>query len=209
MSLDLATLPTFDPRPATLTGQRVLLRPASLEDAPALAAACPPGTTQWFPVPVDDEAAWRRVLPLALSQQDQGNEVVFTMVDTTTGQVCGSSRYIAIERVHRRLEIGWTVIGPAWHGTGINTEAKLLMLGHAFDTLGATRVEFKTDSLNTRSRAALRAIGAVEEGTFRNHMVVPGPRLRHSVYFSVIREEWSEVRAGLRNRFQRQHPAFA
>ena len=111
----------------------------------------------------------------------------------------GSTRFANIDRANRRLEIGWTWIAPEWQRSAINTEAKLLMMRQAFEGWGANRVEFKTDSLNTQSRAALRRIGATEEGTLRNHMVTASGRLRHSVMFSVIREEWPSVnrRAGL------------
>jgi RimJ/RimL family protein N-acetyltransferase len=98
---------------------------------------------------------------------------------------------------HLRLEIGWTWVGAALQRTGANREAKLLMLSHAFDTLGCRRVEFKTDALNEKSRTALLGIGARFEGIFRNHMVMPGGRMRHSAYYSVIDEEWPAVRAGL------------
>ena len=97
---------------------------------------------------------------------------------------------------HRRLEIGWTWVARDWQRTGANREAKLLMLGHAFDDLGCRRVEFKTDSLNEPSRTALLGIGAQFEGIFRNHMVMPGGRMRHSAYYSVIDEEWPAVRGG-------------
>ncbi|MEA2548123.1 MAG: N-acetyltransferase, partial [Chloroflexota bacterium] len=109
----------------------------------------------------------------------------------------GSSRFMNIVLEHRRLEIGWTWVAPAWQRTGANREAKLLMLGHAFDVLGCRRVEFKTDSLNEPSRTALLGIGAQFEGIFRNHMVMPGGRMRHSAWYSVIDEEWPAVRSGL------------
>src|SRR6476660_5826760 len=98
---------------------------------------------------------------------------------------------------HRRLEIGWTWVAPARQRTGANREAKLLMLGHDFDDLGCRRVEFKTDSLNEPSRTALLGISATFEGLFRNHMVMPGGRMRRSAYDSVIDDEWPAVRAGL------------
>jgi RimJ/RimL family protein N-acetyltransferase len=116
----------------------------------------------------------------------------------------GSTGYLNIDRQHRRLEIGGTWIAPEWQRTACNTEAKLLQLTHAFETLGCNRVEFKTDSLNERSRAALLRIGATEEGTFRNHMVMPDGRLRHSVYFSVIESEWPRVRVRLEALLERK-----
>ena len=111
--------------------------------------------------------------------------------------VINAAMLLLVALEHRRVEIGWTWVAPAWQRTGANREAKLLMLGHAFDTLGCRRVEFKTDSLNEPSRTALLGIGAQFEGIFRNHMVMPGGRMRHSAYYSVIDEEWPVVRAGL------------
>ena len=127
----------------------------------------------------------------------------FATVERESDRVVGSTRYLSIDAHHRRLEIGYTWIAPAWQRTAVNTEAKLLQLRHAFDSLAALRVEFKTDSLNDKSRAALRGIGAVEEGTMRNHMVTDSGRRRHSVYFSVIEEEWPRVRQHLEARLAR------
>ena len=107
----------------------------------------------------------------------------------------GSSRYLSIVPEHRRLEIGWTWVGTAFQRTGANREAKLLQLTHAFETLGANRVEFKTHSRNERSRTALAGIGATFEGVFRNHMIMPDGSIRHSAYFSVTAEEWPAVKA--------------
>ena len=121
----------------------------------------------------------------------------FATIDQATGRPIGSTRFLSIVPEHRRLEIGWTWLGRAWQRTGANREAKLLLLGHAFDQLGANRVEFKTDSRNEPSRTALLGIGATFEGIFRNHMVMPDGPLRHSAYYSVISDEWPAVRARL------------
>ncbi len=112
----------------------------------------------------------------------------------------GSSRFLSIVPEHRRLEIGWTWVATAFQRTGTNREAKLLQLTHAFETLGANRVEFKTHSQNERSRKALAGIGATFEGVFRNHMIMPGGRIRDSVYYSIIGAEWPEVKTGLENK---------
>jgi RimJ/RimL family protein N-acetyltransferase len=133
----------------------------------------------------------------AIAAADAGTEVPFVTVERATGRPIGSSRYMNIVADHRRLEIGWTWVGTAWQRRGANREAKLLMLEHAFEVLGCHRVEFKTDSLNERSRAALLGIGATFEGIFRNHMVMPEGRLRHSAYYSVIDDEWPRVKAAL------------
>ncbi len=101
------------------------------------------------------------------------------------------------------MEIGWTWVAPAWQRSAVNTEAKLLMLEHAFERLGCHRVEFKTDSRNERSRRALLRIGARQEGIFRNHVVMPDGQLRHSVYFSIVDEEWPAVKAALQAKLLR------
>jgi RimJ/RimL family protein N-acetyltransferase len=142
---------------------------------------------------VDDLRAW---LETALRTATTGSEVPFATLDRRTGRVIGSTRYLAIVPEHRRLEIGWTWLGVEHQRTGANREAKRLLLAHAFETLGANRVEFKTDSGNDASRTALLGIGATFEGIFRNHMIVPG-RLRHSAWYSVTAEDWPAVRTRL------------
>lgn len=119
----------------------------------------------------------------------------------------GSTRFANADPGNRRVEIGWTWLGRAFQRTALNTEAKLLMLGHAFDQLGCLRVELKTDALNARSRAAIRRLGAVEEGTLRRHMITSTGRVRDTVYYSVLREEWPAVRAGLAARLERGRQA--
>ena len=145
----------------------------------------------------------RAYVEAALAAAAEGREVPFATIERASGKVVGSTRYLSLDAHHRRLEIGYTWISPAWQRSAVNTEAKLLMLVHAFNVLGALRVEFKTDLLNERSRAALLAIGATEEGTLRNHMVTDSGRRRHSVYYSVIEEEWPRVRQHLESRLAR------
>jgi len=118
-------------------------------------------------------------------------------------RVVGSTRYLNIEPAHRRLEIGYTWLAPAWQKTAINSDAKLLMLDHAFAELGANRVEFKTDARNEPSRNALLGIGATFEGIFRRHMIVQQGQLRDSAYFSIIVDEWPSVRQHLAQRVER------
>jgi len=122
------------------------------------------------------------------------------MIDRTSGRAIGSTRFANIDAGNRRAEIGWTWIGRVWQRTAINTEAKLLMLEHAFERCAAIRVEFKTDSRNTQSRAALARLGATEEGYFRNHMVTASGRYRHSVWFSIIDSEWPLIKQRLQCR---------
>ncbi len=124
------------------------------------------------------------------------------MIDKPTGRVIGSTRYGNIERVHHRLEIGWTWVARQWQRSAINTEAKYLLLRHAFETLKCIRVELKTDSLNESSRAAILRIGAREEGTFRNHMITASGRIRHTVYFSILDSEWPGVKTRLESKLR-------
>jgi RimJ/RimL family protein N-acetyltransferase len=158
---------------------------------------------QWYPMPVHTAEDMRAFVEAALTDQGAGTALPFATVERHSGLVIGSTRFANVDRPNRRVEIGWTWIVPAWQRTAANTEAKYLMLRHAFDVWGCNRVEFKTDSLNVQSRAALSRIGAVEEGTFRNHVVTASGRLRHSVYFSVIREEWPAVRSKLEAKLRR------
>jgi N-acetyltransferase len=141
----------------------------------------------------------RSFVEQALVEVEAGRQVAFATIERASGRAVGSTRFLSVEPSHRRLEIGYTWLAPAWQGTGLNGEAKLLMLEHAFERLGALRVEFKTDSRNARSRRALARIGAVEEGTLRRHMVTHAGR-RDSVYFSVIVDEWPTIREQSRRR---------
>jgi RimJ/RimL family protein N-acetyltransferase len=184
--------------PVTLEGRVIRLEPLSLGHLDGLAAVCiDPGIWRWMSITVETRDDMRRYVGAALIARDEGRELPFATVERSTGRVVGSTRYLNIEPAHRRLEIGWTWIAPAWQRSAVNSEAKLLQLRHAFEVLGARRVEFKTDSLNAPSRRALARIGAVEEGTLRNHMLMPGGRMRHSVYFSVTDAERPAVRSRL------------
>jgi N-acetyltransferase len=136
----------------------------------------------------------------ALAASSAETEAAFATVDAATGEPVGSTRYLALRPEHRGLEIGWTWLAPARWQTGANVEAKLLMLEHAFECLGCLRVEFKTDSRNERSRAALAALPAKFEGIFRKHMLVRGGERRDSAYYSIIDYEWPVVRENLRRR---------
>ena len=185
-------------QPVTLEGRHVRLEPLSLSHHADL---CEVGLDEdlwrWIPTAVRTPEHMRAYIDLALRAQAEGAALPFATVDLKSGRAIGSTRFAAIERAHRRLEIGWTWIGRHWQRTAVNTEAKYLMLRHAFQTLGAMRVELKTDSLNERSRRAILRLGAVEEGVFRKHMLTESGRVRHSVYFSIIDEEWPAVKMRL------------
>ncbi len=166
-----------------------------LDDLTAVALDAP--IWQWTIMGPQDEAGLRRWLETALANAEAGIERPFATIDLASGRAIGSSRFLSIVPEHRRLEIGWTWVATAFQRTGVNREAKLLQLSHAFETLEANRVEFKTHSRNERSRNALAGIGATFEGVFRSHMIMPDGSIRDSAYFSVIAPEWPEVKARL------------
>jgi RimJ/RimL family protein N-acetyltransferase len=143
----------------------------------------------------------------ALAEQAQGISLPFGTVHKPSGRTVGSTRFGNIDRENRRVEIGWTWIGRPWQRTAVNTEAKYLMLRHAFEVWDCLRVEFKTDRLNEQSRRALLRIGAKEEGMLRSHMITATGRVRDSVYFSIIAAEWPEARARLEEKLRAQRPA--
>jgi RimJ/RimL family protein N-acetyltransferase len=184
--------------PVTLDGHQVRLEPVSLAHVPALwRAGAHEEIWRYLPYTMRSEDEMRAYVASELAKQEAGLVVRFATVARAIAQSVGSTSYLNIDRQHRRVEIGGTWITPAWQRSAINTEAKYLQLRHAFETLGCIRVEFKTDSLNTPSRRALARIGATEEGIFRNHMIMPGGRIRHSVYFSITHDEWPRVKAHL------------
>jgi len=152
---------------------------------------------RWSPVPMRTAEEMAGYVETALQEQERGVSLPFALLENATGRAIGSTRYGNIDRTHHRVEIGWTWVARDWQRTAINTEAKYLLLRHAFETLGCLRVELKTDSLNEKSRAAILRIGAKEEGIFRNHMITESGRIRHSVYFSIIESEWPAVKARL------------
>jgi RimJ/RimL family protein N-acetyltransferase len=158
----------------------------------------------WMPFEVSDEAGMRDLVAAALAGRAAGTEFPFVTIDHVTGAVVGSSRYLALAPSQRRLEIGWTWITPASQRSAVNTEAKLLMLGYAFESLGCLRVEFKTDARNAASRAALLGIGATFEGVFRKHMLVRGGQRRDSAWYAITDDEWPDVRVHLSERLERQ-----
>ncbi|HXG25630.1 MAG TPA: GNAT family N-acetyltransferase [Candidatus Binatia bacterium] len=205
----VAAAPHFDAaprdwvRPVTLEGSIVRLEPMSLEHLEGLVeVGLDPAIWRWTiarPKDVDDLGAW---METALANQAVGTELPFVTVDRATSRPIGSTRFLSIVPEHRRLEIGWTWVAPAWQRRGANQEAKYLQLRHAFEELGANRVEFKTDSRNEKANPALLSIGARFEGTFRNHMIMPDGPLRHSNYYAIAVEDWPRVRSMLEARIE-------
>jgi RimJ/RimL family protein N-acetyltransferase len=190
--------------PITLEGQHVRLEPLTAEHHAQL---CEVGLDQelwrWTTVQLGTPEEMRAYMETALREQAAGTALPFATVERSSGRAIGSTRFGNIDAPNARVEIGWTWIGRPWQRTAVNTEAKYLMLRHAFENWRCNRVELKTDSLNARSRAAILRLGALEEGTLRNHMISHTGRLRHSVYFSIINSEWPTVKAGLEEKLAR------
>lgn len=182
----------------TLEGKFVRLEPLSEKHKQGLCAAITDGEL-WnlyvtlVPHPTNIDAFFTN----AQQAFAAGDGIAFATIDKLTGKVAGSTRFMKANLPNRRVEIGFTFLGQSWQRTSINTEAKLLMLAHAFDTLQLNRVELITDYLNNKSRAAILRLGAKEEGIMRNHMVMPDGRVRDSVLFSIIKNEWPGVRQHL------------
>jgi len=185
--------------PITLTGKFVRLEPLSEGHVPALIVAA------------RDENIWRymlygypdnekKMLTLVrdlLQRQANGTDLPFAVIHLASGRAIGMTRYLEIRPEHRALEIGGTWYATEFQRTAVNTECKYLMLRHAFEALGCTRVQFKADARNARSIRAIERLGAVREGVLRNHMITPDGTLRDSVYFSILDREWSGVKARL------------
>jgi RimJ/RimL family protein N-acetyltransferase len=182
--------------PLVLEGRRVRLEPLSLDHLDDL---CEVGLDEdlwlWAPEPIQTREDMLAYINEALREQAATTALPFVIVDKALGKPAGSTRFGSIDLDNRRVEIGWTWIGGDWQRTFVNTETKYIMLCHAFETLKCIRVELKTDSLNLRSRAAIKRIGAKEEGTLRNHMTMVSGRLRHTVYYSILDSEWPRVKS--------------
>ena len=188
----------IDIKPLTLSGTSVRLEPMTLAHVAALSrVGLEPELWRWIPSPVTTAEEMRSYVQTALDEQQRGVSLPFVIVDEASGQIIGSTRYGNIEVANRRLEIGWTWLTPAFQRSRANTEAKLLLLTHAFEILGMNRVELKTDALNAKSRAAIGRIGATQEGIFRRHMITASGRIRDTVYFSIIDSEWPTIKARL------------
>ncbi len=191
-----------EPAFAVLKGKGIRLEPLGEEHAQGLynrGRSAP----DWAFMPracFVDLADTRQWISEALNAPDQQP---FAIVEMHKDRVVGSTRYLNIRAEHRSLEIGWTWLGQEWQRTGVNTEAKLLLLTHAIERLGCVRVEFKADSRNLRSQRALERIGATREGVLRNHMIVQGNYVRDSVYFSIIDKDWPAVKKKLQRLLSR------
>lgn len=181
-----------------LKGNRILLRPLQYTDADALVEAAGDGelwnlTVTVVPSPTTVDSYLKR----ALDGRDAGTVLPFVIVLKATGKVIGSTRFWKVDRLNRKLEIGSSWIGTSWQKTFVNTEAKYLMLRHAFDVLGCVRVQFTTDENNQTSRNAILRLGAQQEGIVRHERIMPDGRKRNSVRFSITDDEWPQVQQHL------------
>jgi len=197
--------------PLTLEGSVVRLEPIRREHAELfwdVAKNDLEDIFRWIPYTMKTPEDFERLVDKAFGEQERGESVVFATVERATGRPIGSTRFMNIDRANRRVEIGSTWIAKPWQRTAVNTEAKYLMLRHAFEVWGCTRVELKTDALNEKSRNAILRIGAKEEGTLRRHVITWTGRIRDSVYFSILDDEWPEVKAKLETRLSKSHPTL-
>ncbi|WP_433329121.1 GNAT family N-acetyltransferase [Spirillospora sp. CA-294931] len=187
-----------------LTGRYVRLAPLALDHAEGLfAAGKDPGVWTWLgdAQPADVEGT-RAIIREALDRCEERARLPWVQIERSTGEVAGTTSFYEIEPFHRRLCIGYTWLGARWHRTGINTEAKLLLLGRAFDELGACRVGWHTDALNERSRAAIQRLGASFEGVHRKHRLRPDGTMRDTATYAMIDTEWPAARDALGGRLR-------
>jgi N-acetyltransferase len=190
-------LPPMVVKPVILTGRMVRLEPLNMGHVGELTEA---GRYAEVWTYLDEESptgvlSIGALIKEALDQQARGERLAFAMMEQSTGRAVGSISYLDIEPNHRSAEIGWAWITPNRWSTGMSREAGYLLLQHAFDTMGAIRVWFQTDSRNERSQRAVEGLHATYEGVFRNHRILRDGVVRHSVFYSVIREEWPTVSA--------------
>lgn len=184
--------------PVALEGSRVRMEPLAERHFGDLAEVAQDTTIfRWITNLPMDEARLRAWFDTTMAAAAAGTEVPFATIDRASGRAIGSSRYMTITPEHKRVEIGWTWVATAFQGTGANREAKYLQLRHAFETLDAERVEFKTHARNERSRGALLGIGATFEGVLRHHTIMPDGSNRDSAFYSVLAGEWPGVKARL------------
>jgi RimJ/RimL family protein N-acetyltransferase len=186
--------------PVMLEGSVVRLEPVRREHAELfwdVAKSDLEGIFRWIPYSMKTPRDVDRLIDKAFEEQERGESIVFATVERQSGRTIGSTRFMNIDFANRCVEIGSTWIAPAWQRTGVNTEAKYLMLRHAFEVWNCMRVELKTDALNQKSRNAILRIGAKEEGTLRRHLITWSGRVRDTVYFSILDDEWGGVKARL------------
>ena len=194
----------------TLEGAHVRLEPLRPDHAPMLWEIAKDhlgDLFRWIPYKLETLNEFQQFNARVLDEQARGLSVPFATFQRQPNQIVGTTRYMNMDLANRKVEIGSTWIAPQWQRTVINTEAKYLMLRHAFEMWNCVRVELKTDALNQRSRQAILRLGAKEEGTLRKHLLTWNGRQRDSVYFSILDTEWPQVKAELESKLRRDGPA--
>lgn len=190
--------------PIILEGKYVRLEPLQSEHFAALyEVAANESLWRWTVNKVESEDDLRRYLETALDERRRGAALPFVTIDKASETIVGSTRFGNIDAKNRRAEIGWTWIHPKWQRAPINTEAKLLMLTHAFENWRCLRVELKTNVLNEKSRNAIERLGAKQEGIFRKHMINDDGSSRDTVYYSILDDEWAQAKANLEQKLNR------
>ncbi len=184
----------FFPDTLVLETSRVQLRLMQLTDRDALAAiATPPEIWTWFTKELNKATELQEWMDAAFQERAEGKRMPFVIIDKESSTICGCTSLGNISFYDKRIEIGWTWLSTAFMGSGVNHHAKFVLLSYAFDAMRFERIEIKTDNLNERAKKALVHIGATEEGVLRSHMQMPHGRRRDSVYYSILKEEWSTV----------------
>src|SRR3984957_13970102 len=186
--------------PLTLEGSVVRLEPIRREHAKLFWEAAKDALDdifRWIPYSMKTPEDFERLIDKAFAEQERGESIVFATVERHSQRVIGSTRFMNIDRANRRVEIGSTWIAPPWQRSAVNTEAKFLMLQHAFEAWQCVRVELKTDALNQKSRNAILRLGAKEEGTLRKHLITSTGRIRDTIYFSILDTEWPAIKVRL------------
>lgn len=178
-----------------LETEKVLLRPLQhLDIASFSQIANDDSLWKYFTFLLNDPVEMQKWVELGVKEREEGKRIPFTIIEKATGNICGSTSLGSISYYDKRIEIGWSWLGKQYQGTGINFHAKFSMLSYAFDVLDWERVEIKTDNMNERAKQGLRKIGAKEEGVLRSHMKMPLDRRRDSIFFSILKNEWPQVK---------------
>ena len=195
----------MDLTPVTLSGSHVRLEPLSMAHLADLTySGRDPSLWQYMRYGlVNSEAKMRDFIAYLLDHQAKGSDLPFATIHLRTGKAVGMTRFMDIQPENRALEIGGTWVSPAYQRTAVNTEAKFLMLRHAFEVMGIQRVQIKTDLRNLRSQRAIERLGAVREGVLRDHMILPDGTVRSSVYYSILAPEWPAVKQRLQDMLAR------
>jgi len=192
------------PETVSLVGNKIYLEPMSIAHLEGLTEVGIDPTVWKFTVnQIGNGDQMKAYVRDALDDNLAGKSLPFVTRLIGSNKIVGSTRFGNIDTANRKVEIGWTWVAPEWQRTAVNTEAKLLMLAHAFEVWQCVRVEFKTDAANIRSRNAILRIGAVEEGILRRHMITEAGRLRDTVYFSILDDEWPAVKDRLTGKLSR------